>query len=141
MPVCVFQCVHSIVASPACSSRNNRSIVQREPIPSTERRQLKSRSGRDAALAGTKRPLLEVTAAPVAGERDDPEIAIGAPWGIAVDHIQACDGGAVLGGHDLRAQREHLVGPLALVLPEAGDRVQPGERLVERGRLVGRVVG
>src|SRR5437868_1129511 len=46
-----------------------------------ERRRLE----RGAGLAGMERPLLKVTAASVAGEGDDPEVAVGALCRIPVD--------------------------------------------------------
>ena len=48
-----------------------------------------------------ERPLLKVTAASVAGECDDPEVAVGALRRIALDDFEACDRGSALGSHNL----------------------------------------
>jgi hypothetical protein len=86
-------------------------------------------------------PLLEDGAASVVGERDDPEVPVGAFWRRAVDDFQAGDGGVALGGNDLKSQGEDLVGSLTLVVPELCDCVQAAERIVKGRRLVGRVGG
>src|SRR5690242_11523782 len=83
-----------------------------------------------------ERPLLKVAALTVAGQRDDPEIAIGALRRISVDDLEAGHRGIPLSGHDLGGEGEYLIWTFALVFPEPSDRLDSRKRLIERGRLV-----
>jgi hypothetical protein len=78
-------------------------------------------------------PLLKAATPAVAGQRGDPQIAIGALRRISVDDLEAGHRGIHLNGHDLRGKREYLVWALALVFPVPSVRADSRKRLVERG--------
>src|SRR5439155_8014092 len=84
-----------------------------------------------------ERPLLEVEAAAVLVEADDPKIAIQAVRRSAVGDLCAHDAGVALDRNHLGGDREHLVRALALGLPQLGDRAEAAVMVLERRSQIG----
>src|SRR6476619_820240 len=96
--------------------------------------------GNDSPLR-PERPLLELTAAAVGGEADDPEVAVLEALGPAVLDADADYSGVAVDSDDLVTHLEWLIRPLALTLPELGDRGDARGGLLVGRHPVGGILG
>jgi hypothetical protein len=82
------------------------------------------------AAVPAKCPFLETSTASVSGEAHDPQVAVLLAERLAIADLHPNHRGVAVDRDDVAGPRERLIGPVALCLPHAGDRGQPGHRVL-----------